>query len=123
MQPQRNRRKRRGSALVVCTIATAALSLAAIAIVRSGTRSIARLESLRSTDAGRHVAAGLTQRAIATLRNDPSASGTIIDPGNGMADATCQMTTLSPSATQIRVFLYAGSTIPASDLVIDPTSL
>lgn len=118
-----NRNRRRGSALVVCTLAAAALSMAAIAIVRSGQHSIARVRARQSSDSGRHVAEGLTQRAISLLRNDPATSGTVIDPGSPIAGAWCELTTLSPTATQIRVYLYTGSSIPATDIVVDPTAL
>ena len=116
-------RKRRGSALLVCTLAAAVLSMAAIAIVRSSQRSIARVDALRTTAQGRCVAEGLFQRSVGILRTDPNTTGTIVDPANGMPDARCELRRLSPTATQIQVFLYAGATIPAKDVVIDPTAL
>ena len=119
----RKSQKRRGSALLVCTLAAVVVSMAAIAIVRSGRQSIARIEALRVNASSRHVAEGLTQRAIALLRADPNRSGDVIDANAPLPAARCRLVRLSPRATQIQVFLYAGATIPAVDVVVDPTRL
>lgn len=119
----RKSRQRRGSALLVCTLAAAVVSMAAIAIVRSGRQSVARIEALRVSSSSRHVAEGLTQRAVSLLRADPNRSGDVVDPNAPLPAARCRLVRLSPKATQIQVFLYAGSTIPAIDLVVDPTKL
>lgn len=119
----RKSRQRRGSALLVCTLAAAVVSMAAIAIVRSGRHSVARVEALRVSASSHHVAEGLTQRAIAILRDDPNRNGDVVDPNAPLPAARCRLLRLSPTATQIQVFLYAGSTIPAIDLVVDPTRL
>lgn len=116
-------RRRRGSALLVCTLAATVLSMAAIAIIRSSQRNIARVDALRTTGQGRCVVEGLFQRSIAILRTDPNTTGTIADPNNGMANARCDLRQLSPTATQIQIFLYAGATTPAKSVVIDPTTL
>lgn len=116
-------RQRRGSALLVCTLAAAILSMAAIAILRSSQRNIARVDALETSSRGRFVSEGLYQRSIALLRLNPNTTGTIVDPGNGMPEARCELRQLSPSATQIQVFLYAASTVPAKDVVVDPTTL
>ena len=122
MRSAHDHRKRRGSALLLCTLAAAVLATAAIAILRSGQRSIARIESIRACDSGRQVADGLVQRAIATLRVDGNASGLLVDPNSPLPDATCRLTPLAANATQIQVFLYAGATTPAVDMVVDPSS-
>ena len=75
------------------------------------------------TTQGRCVADGLFQRAIAALRLDPNRTGSITDPGSPLANANCQLRQLSPTATQIQIFLYAGSATPAKDIVVDPTAL
>ena len=118
-QTNRNsNRQRRGSALLVCTLAAAVLSMAAIAIIRSSQRSIARVDALRTSGQGRCVADGLLQRSIAILRANPNTTGTISDPSNGTPDARSQLRQLSPTETQVQVFLYATSTTPAKDVVI-----
>jgi hypothetical protein len=118
-----HRRGRRGSALLVCTLAAAVLSMAAIAIIRSSQRNIARVDALRTTGEGRFVVEGLFQRSIAVLRSDPNSTGPIVDPANGMPGATCVLRQLSPTATQVQIFLYTGATTPAKDVVLDPTAL
>ena len=115
--------QRNASALLLCTLAAAVLSMAAIAILRSGQRGIARVEARRTSSAGQHVAAGLLQRSVAILRVNPATTGNIVDPGNGMPGAYSELQSLSPSATRIRVFLYAASTTPAIETVVDPTTL
>ena len=115
--------KRRGSALLVCTLAIAVLSMAAIAILRSSQRSIRRVDSLRDACQGRCVTDGMLQRSIAVLRTRPDATGTVADPNGVMPGARCELRQLSPVATRIQIFLYAGSTIPAKDVIVDPTTL
>ena len=116
-------RQRRGSAILLCTLAAAVLSMSAIAILRSSRHHIARTDAQRSSVQGHHVADGLAQRCVAVLRADPGATGTIIDPDAPLADASGELTQLSPTATQIRVYLYAGSTTPAFDQIVDPNTL
>ena len=110
--------RRRGSALLVCTLAATVLSMAAIAIIRSSQRNIALVDSLRISSQGRCVAEGLFQRSIALLRLDPKTTGTVLDPAVGMPGARCDLRKLSPTTTQIQVFLYAGSITPAKDVVV-----
>lgn len=117
------RRKRSASALLLCTLAAAVLSMAAIAILRSGQRGVARVEARRSSSTAQHTAAGLLQRSIAVLRINPATTGNIVDPGNGLPGAYSELQRLSPTATRIRVFLYVAATTPAIETVVDPTSL
>jgi type II secretory pathway component PulK len=123
MTNNRKTANRRGSALLVCTLAAAVLSMAAIAILRSSQRSIARVDSLRGSCHGRCVAEGLFQRAVAILRTNPNTTGTIVDPNTGMPGARCELRQVSVNATLIRVFLYVGSTTPAKNSVVDPTTI
>lgn len=120
---ERKTATRRGSALLVCTLAAAVLSMAAIAILRSSQRNIARVDSLRSSTQGRSVSQGLFQRSVAVLRTNPAASGLVTDPGVVLPGARSQLTRLSPSATRIQVYLYAGASMPAIDTVVDPSVL
>ena len=116
-------KSRRGSALLVCTLAAAVLSLAAIAILRSSRHHITRTDASRTSIQGHHVTDGLVQRSIAILRADPNAAGTFVDPNVPIANAYSELTQLSPTATRIQVYLYAGSTTPAFDQVVDPSTL
>ncbi|MDA8746353.1 hypothetical protein N9N28_17155 [Rubripirellula amarantea] len=121
--PTRRRHQRRGSALLLCTLATVVLSLSAIAILKSHSREIGHTEAMESSVRGRLVAGGLLQRTIAQLRVDPLYSGTVTDRAAGSPDAFAQVTRVSASATRIDVFLYAGSRIPATSKIVDPTTL
>lgn len=123
MTNKRSASNRRGSALLVCTLAAAVLSMAAIAIIRSSQRSMGRVDSLRASCQGRCVAEGLYQRAVAILRVNPNTTGTIVDPGAPLLGARCELRQLSANATRIQVFLYAGSATPAKDTVVDPTTI
>ncbi len=120
---RRMQRQRRGSAILLCTLAAAILSLAAIAIVRSSRHHIAHTHAHRSSVDGHHISDGLAQRCVAILRADPNATGRVTDPNITLPDAYAELNLLSPTMTQIRVFLYAGSTIPALDTIVDPATL
>lgn len=122
LQSPRLKRNRQGSALLLCTLAAAVLSMGGIAILRSTQRSIVRVESQQSARQGRAITEGLYQRSVAMLRQNPATIGTITDPA-GSRTAYAELQMLSPSATRIRVFLYAGSSVPAKDSVVDPTTL
>lgn len=113
----------RGAALLVCTLAAAVLSMAAIAILRSSKRGIERIDAVQVSSTSRAVSEGLLQRSIAILRVNPNTIGTITDANNGMQSARSELRQISPTATQIQVFLYPGSTVPAQDVVVDPTTL
>ena len=73
------RNQRRGSALLICTLAATVLSMAAIAILRSTQRNIARVDALAASASGRCVSEGLLQRSIALLRQNPNTQGVITD--------------------------------------------
>ena len=113
----------RGSALLVCKLASVVLSMESIAIIHSNKHAIAKTKANKTSIAGRHFAEGLLRRAIVSFRNDLSITGNLVDPSNGMDTSRCESISLSPSATQIRVFLYAGSTVLAVDVTVDPTTL
>ena len=117
------RRRRNGSAILVCTLAAAVLSLAAIAILRSSRHQIARTGAQRSSVQGHQVSDGLVQRCVAILRANPSAVGRVTDSGAAMPDAFAELIQLSPTATQIRIYMYAGATTPAFDRIVDPNTL
>ena len=117
------RRNRKGSALLLCTLAAAMLSMAAVGIIRGSRRAIARTDSLNASTEGRLVADGLFQRAIAHMRNDPAPNIVLTDSNSPLPSATCQLRTLSPTAVEVTVFLYAGATVPARQTIVDPTTL
>jgi hypothetical protein len=114
---------RRGSALLLCTLAIAVISLASIAIVRSNQRGIANIDGIRASRQARYNADGMVQRSIATIRIAPTTVGSLPLPTMFPPDARVELTPLSPNATRIRVYLYDPSTIPARDLVVDPSAL
>ncbi len=117
------KRCRRGSALLLCTLAIAVISLASIAIVRSNQRGIANVDGIRVSRQARYDADGIVQRSIAALRVDPTISGSLPLSASTPKDATVVLTPLSASETQIQVYLYDQSKVPARDLVVDPASL
>ena len=116
-------RQRRGSAILLCTLAAAILSFSAIAILRSSRHQIAKTDAHRSGLQGHHVSDGLVQRCVAVLRANPNATGQVVDPSSPLANAYGELTQLSPTQTEIRVYLYAGSTTPAFDRIVDPNTL
>lgn len=99
------------------------LSLSAIAILKSHTSEISQTEAMESSVRGRLVAGGLLQRSVAQLRVDRTFSGTIMDRSSGSPDAFAQVTSLAPTSTQIEIYLYAGSRVPAVTKVVDPARL
>lgn len=117
------RRNRRGSALLLCTLAIAVISLASIAILRSNLRGIARVDALRNSRQSRQLADGWVQRSAAMLRLNPSFAGSLPLPGSAPAGTRVELTPLSPTATRIQIFLYDQATVPARDLVVNPIVL
>ncbi len=65
-------KSRRGSALLLCTLAATLLSMSALVIIRSNRISIAQTHSQHAAVWGRHTAESLVQRSIAQLREDPN---------------------------------------------------
>ena len=116
-------RHRNGSALLVCTLAAFALSIASIAILRSSRRHIARVDALRSAAVGRCVSEGLVQRSIASLRVNPALTGTLIDPKSPLRGARCELRQLTASSAQIQVYLYPTSSVPAKVLIVNHADL
>lgn len=120
---RRTHRHRRGSALLICTLAATVLSMASIAILRSNRREVARVEARRAASQARVVAQGLVQRSIAMLRDDAKLSGVIADKDSPLPDAYVELRPISADATLIQVYLYAGSRIPAVEKIVDPAKL
>ncbi len=116
-------RHRRGSALLLCTLAIAVISMASIAVLRSSQRGIARVDGVRNARQGEQIADGLVQRATAMLRLNPAFAGTLPLPRSAPSGTRVELTSLSPTATRIQIFLYDRATIPARDLVVDPIAL
>ncbi|MEM1070586.1 MAG: hypothetical protein AAGI63_16910 [Planctomycetota bacterium] len=109
--------------LLVCTLAVTVLSMASIAMIRSGQHQIRLVEAQRVGTQSRMTAEGLYQRALATLRHNPNAQGSVFDPAIPTAGVRAELIRISDDATQIQIFLYDGSTIPAINRVIDPAAL
>lgn len=119
----KRQRQRRGSALLLCTLAIAVISMASVAILRSTHRNVARVEGIRLSRQAHCESDGLLQRAYAMLRVDPAFSGTVTDPARRVAEARADVQRLSANATRIRVFLYAAAAVPAREAVVDPNLL
>jgi len=119
----RLKRNRRGSALLVCTLAITVISIASVAILRSTQRGITRVDAQRSTVQARLVADGLVQRAIAAIRLNPAARGTLPLPKLPLAEPRVELTPLSATATRIEVYLYNNAGVAARDVVVDPVAL
>lgn len=109
--------------LLVCTLALTTLSMASIALIRSTQQQIRLVDAQRSTARGRQMADGLYQRAIATLRNDPTAQGIILDPTITTPGARAQLVRLTAETTQIQVFLFQDAVVPAISRVVEPDNL
>jgi len=115
--------RRRGSALLLCTLAIAVLSMASIAILRSNQRGIATVDGIRTSRQARYAADGMVQRAIAAIRLNPTISGQLPLSKSAPPGARVELSPTSGTATQIQVFLYARAATPARTLTVDPTSL
>ncbi|WP_146533928.1 hypothetical protein [Rubripirellula reticaptiva] len=123
MSKHPRKRNRRGSALLICTLAATVLSMATIAIIRSNQRSVARVDANRTAIQGRLFADGLLQRSLAMLRVDPKLSGEIRDKYSKHPEQRIELRPLTSTTTMIQVFLYEGSKIPAVSRIVDIESL
>ncbi|MGB7325593.1 MAG: hypothetical protein WBD31_12035 [Rubripirellula sp.] len=123
MSKRTRKHNRRGSALLICTLAATVLSMATIAIVRSNQRSVARVDATRTAIQSRLAADGLLQRSLAMLREDPKLSGEIRDKYSKHPERRIELRPLTSTTTMIQVFLYEGSKIPAVTRIVDVESL
>ncbi len=123
MYRSNQKRCRRGSALLLCTLAAVVISIASIAILRSNQRGIATLSGTRVSRQARATSAGLVQRAYAALRLDTNLAGSLPLPKSYRSGERLELTKLSPSATQIEVYLYGSAKIPAKVVIVDPGKL
>jgi len=127
--PLSNRkRSRRGSALLICTLAITVLSMASIAILRANQRGIVNVDGTRASRQARHAADGMVHRAIAAIRLNPTINGPLPLPRSSMpsslaSGARVELNAISGTATQIQVYLYDRAATPARDLIVDPTNL
>ncbi|GAA5505332.1 hypothetical protein [Novipirellula caenicola] len=119
LQPSRRARRRTGSALLLCTLAAAVLSMSAIAILRSSKLAIARVDARRTAIQGRHIAAGLVQRAIAELKSDSNFEGEIVAAGTTMPTARVVVKQPSKKEATLTVYLYERSVFAAKEVSID----
>jgi hypothetical protein len=97
--------------------------MASIAILRSSQHQLRLADAQRSSTQGKAIADGLYHRAIATLRDNPKAQGTILDPEIKTPGPRAELRRISKDATLIQVFLYQKSTVPAISTTIDPEVL
>lgn len=109
------RRPRRGSAILLCFLAMAVVSVASITIARSHRRLNIRRSVTQSSVQGRLIAEGLTQRQIAYQRTHPSLVVAPVDKTlskvNGFEDAQARVVALDvPQQTiEMEVSLYSGA--------------
>ena len=121
-QPQ-NARRRSGSALLLCTLAAAVLSMSAIAMLRSSKLAIARVDAQRTAVQARHIGDGLVQQAIAQLKNDSNFEGEIFASGTAMPTARAVVKRPSKKEAMLYVFLYEKSVTSAKEVLIDVEEL
>jgi hypothetical protein len=119
----RPRRCRRGSALLLCTLAATVISLAAIAIVRSNQHQLATVQGMRAARQARCTADGMLQRAYATIRLDQNFTGLIPLAKSNFPEARVEVRALSATATQVDIYLYKQAKQPARTVVVDPVKL
>ncbi|EMI20228.1 secreted protein [Rhodopirellula maiorica SM1] len=123
MHPPRKTRRRSGSALLLCTLAAAVLSMSAIAMLRSSKLAIARVDARRSAIQGRHIGDGLVQQAIAQLKSDANFEGEILATGTTLPTARVVVKRPSKEEAMLYVFLYEKSVYAAKEVSIDVKEL
>ncbi|GAA4467563.1 hypothetical protein [Novipirellula rosea] len=119
----RSARTRSGSALLLCTLAAAVLSMSAIAILRSSKLAIARVDARRTAIQGRHIADGLVQQAIAQLKSDADFEGEIFATDSAMPTARVVVKQPGKKEAMLSVFLYERSAVAAKEVSIDVDEL
>ena len=117
------RKRRKGSALLLCTLVTAVLSMSAIAILRSSQLAITRVESTRNSVAARHAADGFVQRAVSILKSNPTYTGKFAHKESGFPNAFCETASVGTTQVAIRVYLYDTAKVPVIERVIDLAAL
>ncbi|QDS91309.1 hypothetical protein FF011L_00380 [Roseimaritima multifibrata] len=115
-------RRRRGAALLICMLAAAAVSLSAMAILRSLHRSSLRTQSIESIAADRQVAMGIANAAVSQLKANPTLSGDLYYPSLS-EDARVAVTRVSSKETLLTVWLFPAATQPAYIRTVDPSKL
>lgn len=120
-RPPARRCRRQGSAIVLCMLAVAVLSLSSLAIVRGHRRLNARVASVQNEARGRAVAEGLLHRHIARVRSGGAASSTT-DPAlratpYDRAFATAAVPT--GGRMQVSVNLFPAATVPTPSIPFD----
>lgn len=124
-QAKMNRHKpsRKGSLLLLCTLAAVTLSLAGLAILQSHSRKLAMTKSTESSVHARMATDALMQQAIAQLRVDPTAKLMIVDKGSALPSAYGEVVPISKTQSQVSIFLYRDSKIPSLVKTIDMEKL
>lgn len=105
--------------LLLCTIATVMLSMAGLSILHSHTRNLARTRSVEASTQSRLAAEGLMQRAVARIALDPAVRLTMTDPNSTLPNAFADIVPISADQSQVRIYLYQDSKIPALTRVIN----
>lgn len=120
----KKRSQRRGSALVLCMLAVAVMSLSAIAIVRNQQRASLRAHSIRDRVVGQAVADGLVHRHVALVRNAGGLVAENSDPDLDALGYDQTRTTLSvdTSTNEVSVSVLLYPTAPLSQPAASTTS-
>jgi Tfp pilus assembly protein PilV len=109
--------------LLLCTIATVMISMAGLSILHSHARNLARTQSIETSVQARLAAEGLMQRAIARLRMNPTAKLVIMDQGSALPSAYGEVVPVSETQSEVRIYLYQDSEVPAVVKTIDTAKL
>lgn len=115
--PRRSRPAHNGSAIVLCILAIAVISLASVTIVRSHRRMNFRRSAIKARSHGRLIADGLIHREIAFTRQPSLAGRTPLDPdlktmlGFENAQAVASNFDATGETMTVQVLLYPGAPV------------
>ena len=108
--------------MLLCMLAAVIVSSSTIALVHLHRRSVLRMEARRSVIESTQETSGLYERVRALIRNNSSFSGNVTAV-TGSQSAYAEVTAVTPTQTNIRIYAYSSSTLPVIDVVVDPTQL
>ena len=114
--------RRRGAALLICMLAAAAVSLSAMAIMRSLHRSALRTQSIESIAADRQLALGIANAAVAQLNGTSALPGNLSFPALSK-EARVVITPVTLKEITLSVWLFPTATQPAYVCTVDISKL
>ena len=125
---QRSLPVRNGSAIILCLVAIAVISVASITVVRSHRRLNFRRSAVKARSHGRLIADGLIHREIAFNRQFPSSGPAPLDPalrtmpGFEEARAAVIALDLAGETMTVAVQLYPGAPVATTRRQLDISS-